>query len=165
MAKYWQELTSLVGVLAYIVKSGDPDGIEMYYTISDKSIKSKDSSVLVKSVQRTKPQGVSDIGMGLAAILGQYNLKLEKTLGSTAVTAVDDIRPLSLYVLTDGAWQPDSDAETPIKDVVRNLLKQRKLNKKQVGIQFIRFGNNPASIAKLRKLDDEITLKESEGQL
>jgi len=167
MLQYWQELISLVGVLAYIVKSADPDGIEMFYTISPESVKSKDSSALVKSVQKTRPQGISDIGMGLNLILNPYNAKLEKTFGSASVAANarEDIRELSLYVLTDGVWQPDSDAEAPIKDLVRTLLKQRKLNKKQVGIQFIRFGNDPEGIRKLQKLDDELTISESGGQL
>jgi hypothetical protein len=168
MTNHWQELTGLVGVLAYIVKSADPDGIDMFYTISPKSVKrATDSSTLMKSVQRTRPQGISDIGIGLNSILGPYNLKLERRFGSptVAASALEDIRPLSLYVLTDGVWQPDSDAETPIKELVRTLLKQRKLNKKQVGIQFIRFGNNPAGIAKLEYLDDKVTIKESNGQL
>jgi hypothetical protein len=167
MAPHWRDLTSLVGTLAYIVKSGDPDGIEMFYTISPEKVKSRDSSKLVKSVQKTKPQGMSDIGMGLRDILGPYNSMLEKRFGSAsvAVNALEDIRPLSLYVLTDGVWQPDSDAEAPIKDLVKTLLKQSKLKKKQVGIQFIRFGTNSEGKRKLEKLDDELTISGSGGQL
>jgi hypothetical protein len=167
MAPYWRDLTSLVGTLAYIVKSGDPDGIEMFYTISSARVKSRDSSKLVKSVQKTKPQGMSDIGINLRDILGPYNSRLEKRFGSAAVAvnALEDIRPLSLYVLTDGVWQPESDAEAPIKDLVRTLLKQSKLKKKQVGIQFIRFGNDPEGIRKLQKLDDELTISGAGGEV
>jgi hypothetical protein len=160
MATHWKEVIALVSLLSYIVKSADPDGLDMHYTISSKSVSSKkDSSDLVKSLQKTTPQGVSNLGMVLGNILGSYNERLEKTLGSTAVRSQHGLRPLSLYVLTDGNWQPESDAETPIKEVVRNLHAHRKLNVHQVGIQFIRFGDTDAVKTMLGRLDDNLTME------
>lgn len=167
MKNHWTEVASLINILAYIVKSADPDGIELSYTISPKTVKSKDSSKLVKSIQTTTPEGVSDIGMGLSAILNPYDSTLQRTFGAptVAMAALKDVRPLSLYVLTDGLWQPESDAETPIKNIVRTLLKQHKLDRKQVGIQFIQFGNIAEGSRKLNKLDDKLIIEGSKGQL
>lgn len=168
MADHWVELTSLLGVLAYLVKPFDEDGLEMFYTISSpNSVKSKDSTKLIKSVAKTKPAGISDISIRLSSILEAYKAKIHDAFGAGSKLtsrARKDVRKFNLYVLTDGVWQPKCDAEAPIKNLVRKLL-ELNLGEKQVGIQFIRFGSNPQGVARLQKLDNEIFIKGSENQL
>ena len=159
MRPYWQTVKNLVGTLAYIVKDCDPDGIELYYTISsDKLIKSTKSSVLIDSLNSTTPSGISDIGIRLSSILNQYKAKLHRTYGAgTSRTSFSrkDIRPLNLYVLTDGVWQPECDAEAPIKELVKKLL-ELGMDKKKVGIQFISFGDDHLGLRRLDHLDSKL---------
>ncbi|KAH7409344.1 kinase-like domain-containing protein [Cadophora sp. MPI-SDFR-AT-0126] len=168
MKAHWEEVTILVGILAYMVKPFDANGLEMMYTISSsKSITSKNSSKLVTSLEKTKPAGMSDISIRLNSILEQYKSKIHEVYGAgSKVTAKarSDVRPLTLYVLTDGVWQPKCDAETPIKNLVRKLL-ELKVSPKQVGVQFIYFGNNPIGKARVTKLDDKIIIEGSDTQL
>ena len=159
MGPYWQTVKNLVGVLAYMVKDCDPDGIELFYTISsDRPIKSTKSTVLMASLNNTTPSGISDIGIRLSSILNQYKAKLHRTYGAgTSRTSFSrkDVRPLNLYVLTDGVWQPECDAEAPIKELVKKLL-ELGMDKKKVGIQFIRFGNDAVGRSRLDHLDSDL---------
>ena len=59
-------------------------------------------------------------------------------------------RPLSFYILTDAKWQP-TDVGGLIKNLVQDMI-AKGCRKEHVGIQFIRFGNDPVSIAKLDEL-------------
>lgn len=170
MKACWEEVIMLVGVLAYMVKPFDSNGLEMHYAISSsKSITSKNSSPLVASLKNAKPKGMSDISIPLNSILEQYKSKIHENYGAgSRVTAKsrNDVRPLTLYVLTDGVWQPKCDAETPIKNLVRKLIELKaEVPQKQVGVQFIYFGNNAIGKARVKKLDNKIIVEGSDTQL
>ncbi|CZR62093.1 uncharacterized protein PAC_11990 [Phialocephala subalpina] len=159
MKPYWPELVALVGGLAYVVKNCDPDGIELSYTISPKPVQSKDSSKLVASLNATTPLGKSNVGNALNRILTKYEEKLGRLHGSgIASHARVNVRPLSLYILTDGVWQHKCDAATPIRTLVKTL-RGFNMGKGQVGIQFIRFGNDPTGVQRLVDLDDNLKIK------
>jgi hypothetical protein len=64
---------------------------------------------------------------------------------------------LSFYILTDAKWQP-TDVGSLIKDVVQEMI-AKKCPKEQLAIQFIRFGEDQANIAKLDELDSGLGLK------
>ena len=66
-------------------------------------------------------------------------------------------RPLSFYILTDAKWQP-TDVGQLIKDLVQSM-KAKGCPKEHVAIQFIRFGEDQASIKKLDELDHGLGLK------
>lgn len=65
-----------------------------------------------------------------------------------------DVRPLNLDIFTDAAWQPKSDPDAGIKNLVELLVQLRLEAAKQVGIQFISFGDNKANLEKLEHLDE-----------
>ena len=157
MREHWSTLKSLVAVLAYIVKTYDPDGIEMYQTMcSEKPLKSKNSSDLMAALDRTTPSGISDIAIRLNLILSAYETKLHRAHGGGLLSSLrKEVRPLTLYVLTDAVWQPECDAAGPIKKLVRKL-ESLGMSKNQVGIQFIRFGKNPLGLSRLEHLDSGI---------
>ena len=159
----------LVGILAYMVKPYDSNGLELMCTnSSSKSITSKTSSKLVAYLEKTKPAGMSDISIRLNSILEQYKAKIHEVYGAgsrVTARARNDVRPLTLYILTDGVWQPKCDAEAPIKNLVRKLLELKsEVSRKQVGIQFIYFGNNATGKARVEKLDDKIFIEGSDTQ-
>jgi hypothetical protein len=66
---------------------------------------------------------------------------------------------LSIYVLTDGAWQdspgPVCGVEEPIRILTKTLTENRQLDTK-VGIQFIRFGNDQLGERRLEILDSQL---------
>jgi hypothetical protein len=160
-------MLAVFDILSYMVKSADPDGIDLIFTISPNKYNSKDrfgrnsSSKLVRRVEDRKSelQGVCDISYKLNDILGSYESELKSQhylrKNSSPFAAPKEIRPMSLYVLTDGNWDPDCDAERPIKRLAATLI-ELKCDPKQVGIQFISFGDDESGLEKLEHLDDNL---------
>lgn len=162
MLPHWPELKTLFGLLAYMVKRADPDGIELYFTISDIEKRSKNTTNLTKILERHRPNGTSNIRLRLNSILQAYKAKLNHDTkhnlpsvfkGSTPKA----VRSLNLYIFTDGVWQPDCQAADLIRLLVDEVI-NHKLPKEQIGIQFISFGNDPLGIARLGHLDSELKL-------
>lgn len=154
----WPSVTNLIDILAYLVKPYDTNGMELLYTISSSPpLKSKDSTTLVRSIERMTPEGKSDISQKLTLILTQYQSALHQAFGAghEVVSRARKVKPLSIYILTDGIWQPHCDAQTPIRNIVQKLV-QLNLDKKQVGIQFISFGNDRVGLQRLKELDDDM---------
>jgi hypothetical protein len=154
MKQYWDDLMRLVSILAYILKDSDPDGIDMFYTInSGKSIKSKNATTLERSVKETQPSAVSDISIALDTILGKYEAMLRRSRNKSKPSfyVPKEVLPLSLYVLTDGIWQPHCDAKRPIMNLMKALT-DIDMDGQQCHLQFIRCGHNVESIQKLEYL-------------
>lgn len=102
------------------------------------------------------PKGLPDMRSRFGLIIEKYQSKFGKRkLGS--FFRESDPRKLSLYVLTDAVWQPKIDLTTTVRTLVRSL-EDHKLTNKQIGIQFIQFGNNPDSTQRLKKLDSGLNL-------
>lgn len=164
------EVADYVDVLSYMVKRHDKDGIDLYYFNSSQCVEgSKNSTKLVLSVRGHKFSGVSSPENSLVKILDAYSKKIKAYASGTHDDQSHSRRfhlplgrskapklpaPLSVYVLTDGVWQlgGDDDLEKTIKDLITNL-RAAKCMRKQIGIQFIRFGNDPVGIERLNALD------------
>jgi hypothetical protein len=155
-------MISLFSILAYMLKSTDPNGIDLFFTMDSKKYHSNKSSVLVDVLWRKKPQGISNISYRLDAVLELYKSDLREQYtpreGRSLFASSKDVRPLTIFIFTDGAWQPKCDVSSAIKKII-DLLVELKLPEKQVGIQFISFGNNPENLKRLQSLDDELNLK------
>ncbi|KAL8842972.1 MAG: hypothetical protein Q9176_002275 [Flavoplaca citrina] len=150
MKAYWEDVISFFHVFAYFTKKLDKDGLEMWFTVSTKQVKFHDTKKAVAYLKKTRHDVPSDIDMRLGQILGNYQKEMqrEKEKKHTIFSKLlKPVKPLSLYVLTDGTW-PGSDAVAPITEMIL-----QKLPKKQVGVQFIRFGNDSTGIGKLEYLD------------
>jgi len=61
---------------------------------------------------------------------------------------------MSIYILTNGAWQAGEDVATPILSRVKQLME----TKTECGIQFIQFGTDPQGLSQLQHLDKELRL-------
>ncbi|KAH7409341.1 hypothetical protein BKA64DRAFT_393873 [Cadophora sp. MPI-SDFR-AT-0126] len=136
MGAHWPELTRLVGLLAYIAKS-DND-IEMFSNHSQQPLKSKKSTTLVKYLERREFVPISAIVTKLKEVFDAYVIELQKE---------PSVKPMSLYVFSDGLWEPLSDVKSPIHDILQ-YLRHNYMPIGQVAIQFIRFGHS------LSQLDD-----------
>lgn len=161
MSAYWLDVISLFSVLAWIVKRLDDDGLEMYFTISKVKTRFTDTSRAVKLLETTSQHTYSNIDARLQEILGKYQEELghHREQRRSFLRSRSKLKPLSLYVFTDAAW-PGCDATIPTEAMIVKLG-QLGFPKEQVSIQFIRFGNHPSGIKKLKYLDSGLRKKYS----
>jgi hypothetical protein len=161
MNKYWKDVKSLLYVLAYLVKELDDDGLDMSFTISSQEKKFNHASKAVAYLDAMHPNGLANINMRLSKLLMRYVNELEHPTPRNRFslrTRQSSVKPLSLYIFTDGVWQPGYDGVPPIEALIEKLTALH-LPKEQVGIQFIRFGNSEEGIKKLEYLDSGLRKK------
>ena len=162
MKQYTKDIESVVSLLAYILKKSDEDGLDIYFTQTSKKVNSKKSTKLSTSIYHEPCVGVTNMRGRLQNVLQEHINKFG-TLISPPKTFLgrkprpQPQRPLSCYILTDAKWQP-TDVGGFIKDLVQSM-KAKSCPKEHVAIQFIRFGNDQASIKKLDELDHGLGLK------
>lgn len=132
-----------------MVKGSSPTGLELFFTSGNVRHKDKNSSGLVKLIERRPVQpGWTNMNRALSLLLGDYQRQLR--------TDHRQVRKLSLYVFTDGEWEPYSKAALPIKALLDTLVELKEVPKEQVVIQFIQFGAHPAGTMQLQNLDAEL---------
>jgi hypothetical protein len=159
MQSHWADVTQLFTLLAYMIKGSDRDGIDLFFTVSSDRKSEKTSTKLIRHLEGKRLTGISDIDTSLDRILNPY---LERLLSDkeprrkwVLARKSKPARPLTIYVLTDGVWQPNSDGTRSIKTFVEKL---RDLGiqdpAKQIGISFIQFGNHEEGAKKLQRLDE-----------
>ncbi|OCL06940.1 hypothetical protein AOQ84DRAFT_67856, partial [Glonium stellatum] len=175
MRNHWDDVISLIDVLAYIVKSTDDDGVDLYFTIC-KALrrdekKTKDLIQFAKDhrpdPQKPRSERLTNMDHSLASILHQYRERLEKDYqrvrseeSSWFSRVPRPVRKLNLYVLTDGLWQPESNGVKPIKALI-STLESLKSQDDQVGIQFIQFGDEEEGTKCLSYLDNGLVKNEN----
>jgi hypothetical protein len=161
MNKHWKDVKSLLYVLAYLVKELDDDGLDMSFTISSQEKKFNHASKAVAYLDAMHPNGLANINMRLSKLLMRYVNELEHPTPRNRFSLrsrQSSVKPLSLYIFTDGVWQPGYDGVPPIEALIEKLTALH-LPKEQVGIQFIRFGNSEEGIKKLEYLDSGLRKK------
>jgi hypothetical protein len=154
MKPHEAEVKRILGILAYLLKDADPDGMELYFTGAPKKFKSKDPSKLIERFLANEPKGLTNIRIRFDSIIDGYIEGFDK---SWLRRKIKPIRSLNIYVLTNGIWQPNIDLAPPIK---RLLAKLGEHGKYQVGIQFISFGRDAEALKRLDKIDDDLGLDE-----
>jgi hypothetical protein len=161
MKPYWDRVNVVVEALSYIVKDCDPDGTELYFTISSQYRKDRNTTGLLNMLHGKSLKGATDIDHRLNEILEKYKAKLDErsswisSIRSIAKKEPKVVRPLNLYILTNGIWEDKSTGETTIVNFAQKLKKLGKI-RNQVGIQFISFGNNLIGLERMRILDSEL---------
>ena len=164
MAPYWDRLTQVFKALSYILKYADPNRLDLSFTVCREALtKAKTTTPLVDLVKsrRGHLEGTTDMNLRLTEILEAYQTELEhpkKSFSSIYTRKPILTRPLNIYILTDGIWEPNCDASGPIKSLV-NKLNQLGKGRIQVGIQFISFGDNQRALERLNVLDSGLGLK------
>ena len=156
MNAHWAQVKKVFGLLSYMVRDCDPNGLDLYFTNTSKTFKSKNMDTLMGELSTRKPNGLPDMRSRFGSIIEKYQNKFGKRKLSSFFRESDP-RKLSLYVLTDAVWQPKIDLTTTVRTLVSSL-EDHKLTNKQIGIQFIRFGNYSDSIQRLKNLDSGLNL-------
>ena len=160
MGRHWKEVRDVFAHLAYIVKDADPDDIELLFTMSSDEYRSHRTTPLLNVLDGRRPQGICNIRSPLSEVLKGYQARLkgQKTSRwSRRPQNPGKVRRQTLYVFTDGIWQPECDVTEIIKHLV-DCLKEYDLIREQFGIQFIRFGDDPEGVKKLEHLDSGLKL-------
>ncbi|KAL9129565.1 MAG: hypothetical protein Q9217_002021 [Psora testacea] len=158
MAKYRSHVREVFELLSYLVKGSDPDGLDLYFSTSLEKLKPKTNADMLKELDKRPPAEGFDMRFRFNAIIEAYQNKLDdKHLFRALFRKSRGPRKLSLYVLTDGVWQPKCDLKTTIRTLVSHL-EDHKLTHQQIGIQFIQFGNDQTGTSRLKELDSELKL-------
>ena len=162
MNAHWSTARKVLEALAFMVKTYDPDGIDMVFSKSPQEVKrSKKTEALLKVFDRVVFHGTSNMSDTLSRILEEYKLQMANQHRDMSLIELirgrRPLRRLSLYVLTDGIWQPRCEVDSVIASMVDNLKANNRLSK-QVGIQFIHFGNNEEAKRRLTRLDSGLNL-------
>lgn len=164
MKQHWEDVTNLLDLLAYAVKTSDSDGID-YLFMSDGVVhNTRTASQLIKHVRRRIPQfnASTDAAALLEQVLGRYSNTYSSQTSSPERgtksprfstlfgSKLKPPRPCTYCVLTDAIWQPRCKVALPI---VRLLDRLEGARDDQVGIAFVRFGNDPKGTDRLDYLD------------
>lgn len=159
MTPYWSKARELLGLLSYLVKRADPDGVDLHFTSSSKNyyqIKSTTKVLEIFDQNKPRSQGLCDMSSGLSLIVNKYQKTLTKMHAPRSIFGKirsQETRPLSIYTFTDGFWQPKCDVAHVIRSLVKTLNEENLL-KQQAGIEFIRFGNSQDGKKWLNDLDN-----------
>lgn len=162
----WSTLTSRLSLLAYIVKVADPDGLDLYFSSSSSNpVHSKKSTDLTDAVIKrySERAGSDNLKKVLETVLHAFRESMFGKGGNKGFFAKripKRKKPMTCYILTDGAWCSDMncDIEIVIKDFVDELLR-KEAGEKDFGIQFISFGNHREGLQTLEHLDSGLHLK------
>lgn len=157
MDPHWSQVKKVFGLLSYMVRDCDPNGLDLYFTNTSKTFKSRNMNTLMEELGKRTPKGLPDMRSRFGDIIEKYQSRFGKWKLSSIFRGSAP-RKLSLYVLTDAVWQPKIDLTTTVRTLVSSL-EEHKLTNKQIGIQFIRFGNDPDGIQRLEQLDSGLNLR------
>ena len=157
MAAYWPQVRRVFELITYMVRDCDPNGLDLYFTSSPKKLNAKDVTLLLKELDMRRLKGFTDMRERFGDIIEKYQDNLRKKAVFPWLL-LGPPRKLSLYVFTDAVWQPKCDLKKTVKALVRSLG-EYNLTNKQVGIQFIRYGNDQEGIRRLEELDSELDLE------
>lgn len=150
--RYWQSMCGLLELLSFMVQDSDPDGIELRFANSRESTRSHDPVTLKAAAKRVKPEGTRDVGDVVEEVLNAYKGMLDaKESKDSRREPSSPVRPLSVYVLTDGENFGEGSA-VAISGLVHRL-NELDYPRKQVGVQFISFGRNEEKLERLRQMD------------
>ena len=149
MSKVWPDVKRVFEALTYVVKGLSPDGTELFFTISYDTWRRKDTFDLVEYLDKKTTGGETNIAYRLDLQLQTYRSRLYAAKGAKGKKAI--VRPMSFYILTNGAWGAGIDPKPKIKEMADFLIAS-KMTRGQVTIEFISFAQNPSAAQKISDL-------------
>ena len=166
MRAHWKNVADTVQLLSEILSKLKADNtIEVDLTSQPndtKVLKLRDSRNIRDFVKQCEPPSsapASDVEGPLAKILINYQMRVSRR--GVRPMLMGGRKPLSLYVMTDGCSDQRSDLKRSIRIALTAFEAFEK--KRHVGIQFIRFGDDPEGISRLEDVDG--FLREEEQDL
>ncbi|KAL8706255.1 MAG: hypothetical protein Q9201_000692 [Fulgogasparrea decipioides] len=163
MRSHNEKVRNVLELLSSLTERYDPNGLDLYFTTHYKNYRPSSNREVLKIFDEHPPRGLPDMRARFASIIEPYQARFGKRnivsrLLRRSSTPSRGPRRLSLYVLTDGVWDPECNLITEIKALVASLQKEAMANK-YIGIQFIRFGEDAEGRKRLETLDSELALE------
>ncbi|KAG8532869.1 uncharacterized protein KY384_002747 [Bacidia gigantensis] len=156
MAQYRDKVRRVLELLSYIAAWFDPNRIEVYYSTSLEKSRPRTNAEVLAVFDQKAFSGVPDFKSRFSDIILDYQRKLPEKHRFKAFW--DPSRPkqgprkLSFIILTDGVWRPKCDLTASIRALISKLEKHEFTNS-QIGIQFVRFGDDEREQGRLQMLD------------
>ena len=165
MGPYREQVRNVLELLSAMTQNYDPDGLDLYFSTECLRHRPKTNEQMLRLFDERSSHGIPNMSERFSQIIEEYKgrfgksntFRLSKYLHPRS-TPSKGPRRLSLYVLTDGVWQPGCTLITEIRSLVA-LLEEHKLPNRHIGIQFIRFGDDKEGQARLEKLDSGLGLE------
>lgn len=152
MAGHWPDVQRVFEALSYIVKPMSPTGTELFYTIAYDTYRRKDTADLCTTLSKKSLAGETNIAYRLSLQIQSYRATLIAAAAKPKSKA-SAVRPISFYILTNGAWTADKEADPKpaLEDIVQ-LVKRLGLPRNQVAVRFISFAQNAAAVQRMNDL-------------
>ncbi|KAF5686286.1 serine threonine kinase [Fusarium circinatum] len=145
MRQHMKKVAETARVISYVAKTVDKDGMELYAAseIAKKPRICKTSSQIEKAITR------------MSTVDGTCNMRrcLDTILDRVLVGR--KVKPASIYVYTDGVWEPGVDqVKFSIKRAIDYLIKCGQPSSTLM-FQFVQFGNDTEGTGRLKFLDNK----------
>lgn len=161
MSEHSDHITNAFSVLGYIAKDLDPDDLELVFASMPHSVHKKRHTTPL--VEILKSHEYSAFTGSIETSLGDVINKLIIPRLPNRVPGFGRLvgpwlhtKPVTLFVLTDGKWGQGvnlgNGLNVPIS-LLMEKIQSRGLNRTQVMIQFLRFGEDEDGLAHLQFLD------------
>ncbi|KAL8894183.1 MAG: hypothetical protein Q9192_004544, partial [Flavoplaca navasiana] len=162
MGPHRKKVEEVLELLATLTQPYDPDGLDLYFSTESTKLRPNHPEKFLRYLRERPARGRPDFRQRFAKIIEDYQSRFGQRnswarLRHPSSTPSKGPRPLSLYVLTNGVWDPKCTLITEVKSLVA-LLQEHRYPNKYVGIQFIRFGNDPEGKKRLKTLDARLNL-------
>ncbi|KAI1061174.1 hypothetical protein LB506_011616 [Fusarium annulatum] len=145
MGPYKPKVIKTARVISYVAKAVDEDGMELYAAseIAKKPRKCKNSSQIEKAITRMPTVD------GTCNMRGCLDTILDRVLVGRKV------KPTSIYIYTDGVWEPGVDqVKFSIKRAIEYLIKCGQPSSTLM-FQFVQFGSDTEGTGRLKFLDNK----------
>ncbi|KAH6886201.1 hypothetical protein B0T10DRAFT_78265 [Thelonectria olida] len=161
MRQHWDSVSEACRALQWLCSSGEGDSMDLFFT-SDPLMgyQRKKRESLADIARSQPPSGICRMRSSLEVVFDRIITDKLYHGGQAHGKEGWNRRPTTVFVLTDGVWQPSSKREEnaaagvdlPIKRMMDTLHQQGK-NSSYVCVQFIRFGNDDSGTKRLAALD------------
>lgn len=148
MAPVWPNVKRVFDALATVTKGMSPDGTELYFTVSYDTWRRKDPADLITGVEKKTTAGSTRINFRLNLLLEGFRARRPKLLAGGQKKHV--VRPMSIYVLTNGEWGEGPDPKITLQKTA-DCLKARG-ETEGVAVQFISFAETAIGLNRLNSL-------------
>lgn len=161
--QHWDRVVDVLQALGYLVKSADPDGVELFLTsrpTEPKKSGGREITSLVRSLEdhrKTPHVGICNMENSLGPILEHVKSSLKSQKRPKILQR--NRRGTNVYILTDAIWEGGADVKCGVEEPIKNLRKamiDMSKTRATVSLQFIQFGDDPLGKERLRYLDDTL---------
>jgi hypothetical protein len=162
MTPQWHDVKRVFEALSYLTKGMSAEGTELFYTVSYDTYIRQNTSELCSFIDSKALEGETDISHRLKIQFQAYQKKVydSRVTGKELIKRKkkgekvgEPLRPLTMYVLTDGEWMGETGEKA--RKVVKwmgDWLRTEALPPHQVIVSFITFGQTQDAAKKLNDL-------------